>query len=294
MHLNPGFLQHIKHHFSRFFEEETSVSDSYKVEGGDICQAYALVTNKGKFFIKLNSALFGLDFFEKEARGLVAMANAGALKVPRPLFDGKFNQQIYLVMEWLENTTASNGFWKNFGYAMAGMHKNSNDQFGLEHDNYIGKLHQLNNRTDLWTEFYSRQRIMPLVSKAYKQSLLQAEDVDMAEQVCRKIDSIIPSEKPALLHGDLWKGNFMAIENNQAAIFDPAVYYGHREMDLAMTMLFGGFDEEFYDAYGEVYPQQPGFSERKEIFQLYPLLVHLLLFGGPYYMPVKKVLEKYS
>jgi fructosamine-3-kinase len=293
MSLNPSFLQHINETFTSFFKEDTQVMEVSRVEGGDINQTFVLLTSKGKFFLKLNSALFGHDFFEKEARGLATLANAGALKVPRPLFDGKFHQQIYLVMEFLEKGSATTDFWTDFGTSMASLHRHSADEFGLEYNNFIGKIHQQNNRCSSWSEFYTTQRIMPLANKALKQKMLQQEDISNAEHLCSKLSGIMPEEKPSLLHGDLWKGNFMVSDSGHTAIFDPAVYYGHREMDLAMTKLFGGFDESFYQAYHEAYPLQPGFEDRTEILQLYPLLVHLLLFGGPYYQSVRNILEKF-
>ena len=294
MSLNPAFLQHINETFTSFFKEDTQVMEVSRVEGGDINQTYVLLTSKGKFFLKLNSALFGHDFFEKEARGLATLANAGALKVPRPLFDGKFHQQIYLVMEFLENGSAATDFWPDFGTSMASLHRHSAEQFGLEYNNFIGKIQQQNNQCISWNEFYTSQRIMPLANKALKHKMLLPEDIDNAEHLCSKLSGIMPEEKPSLLHGDLWKGNFMVSDSGHAAIFDPAVYYGHREMDLAMTKLFGGFDDAFYQAYHEVYPLQPGFEDRTEILQLYPLLVHLLLFGGPYYQSVRNILNKFG
>ncbi len=294
MHLSPAFIQHLSDAFSSFFKENITVSEYYKVDGGDISQVYVLVTEKGKFFCKQNAALFGLDFFEKEARGLAMLANGGALKIPRPLFDGKFHQEIFLVMEYLERGEPAADFWTDFGQSMANLHRNSADQFGLEYDNYLGKIKQLNSQCSNWPEFYAQQRIMPLVNKAFRHKLLPPEDVQMAELICTKFADLMPEEKPALLHGDLWKGNFLAMSNGHVALFDPAVHYGHREMDLGMAQLFGGFDPSFYDAYVNAYPLEPGFESRKELLQLYPLLAHLLLFGGPYYKLVKKVLEKFQ
>lgn len=292
--MNSLLIRHIGETFTRFFKEETNISNVSSIEGGDINQTFVLGTSKGKFFLKLNSALFGHDFFEKEARGLATLANSGALKVPRPLFDGKFNQQIYLVMEYLEKGIPDPDFWTVFGHAMARLHQNSAAEFGLEYKNFIGKLHQQNNQCSSFAEFYANQRIMPLVNKAFSQKMLQTEDVSNAEKLCLKLTNLIPEEKPSLLHGDLWKGNFMAISGGQAAIFDPAVYYGHREMDIAMTYLFEGFDKDFYLSYQDVFPLQPGYKERRQIFQLYPLLVHLLLFGGSYHQSVKGILQKFN
>jgi fructosamine-3-kinase len=294
MSLHPQFINHLEERFIDFFKEQTKITSYLPIQGGDINQCFLLETSRGKYFMKVNASLFGLDFFEKEARGLVILANAGALRVPRPLFDGKFHQQVYLVMEFLEKGNPAPSFWQNFGESMAALHQNTQEQFGLPFQNYIGRLHQTNNTHEKWSEFYKHERIFYLLEKARKRNLLTSEETTLAEKLCEKFDQIIPEEKPALLHGDLWKGNFIAQENGLAAVFDPAVYYGHREMDLAMARLFGGFDTTFFEAYQNTFPIQPGWMERMEIFQLYPLMVHLLLFGGPYHTQVVSILRKFA
>jgi len=294
MLFNQNFQQHLNECFTRFFDEPVLINHADAVPGGDISQTCILHTNKGKYFIKINAALFGLDFFEKEAKGLVTLANAGALKVPRPLFDGKFHQQIYLVMEYLEAGQMVPDFWEVFGRSMATLHQHTRPMFGLDFDNYIGKLHQANADKQTWHEFYANQRIMPLIYKAEKNKMLDSSNVALAEQFCARLSSLIPEENPALLHGDLWKGNFVVHETGHAAIFDPSAYYGHREMDLAITRLFGGYDEKFYQAYEEAFPLQPGHHDRLDIFQLYHLIAHLLLFGGHYRDQVVAILKKYD
>jgi fructosamine-3-kinase len=294
MLFNQNFQQHLNDCFTRFFNEPVNIDHAEVVPGGDISQTCILHTTRGKYFIKINAALFGLDFFEKEAKGLVVLANAGALKVPRPLFDGKFHQQIYLVMEYLEKGNMSADFWEVFGRSMASLHQHSRPLFGLDFDNYIGKIQQSNHEKDTWHNFYASQRIMPLIYKAEKNKMVDAATVSLAEHFCSRLSSLIPEEKPALLHGDLWKGNFVVHESGNAAIFDPSAYYGHRELDLAITRLFGGFDEKFYQSYEEHYPLLPGHMERLDIFQLYHLIAHLLLFGGHYREQVVGTLKKYA
>lgn len=145
-----------------------------------------------------------------------------------------------------------------------------------------------------WPEFYAEQRIMPLIRQAFDQRKCTQADVQLAEQFCKKLSALIPNESPALLHGDLWSGNRMFTANGEAAVYDPAVYFGHREMDIAMTLLFGGFDDYFYTIYNDVYPLQQGWRQRVAICQLYPLLVHLILFGGHYYNSVKTIIRQYA
>lgn len=291
--LHQQFINHLQQRFTDFFESDTQIRDQKAVHGGDISQAFMLDTNKGRFLIKVNSAMFGLDMFEKEARGLMHLADTGALKVPRPLFDGKFHQQIFLTMEYIDPGNPTNDFWENFGEGMARLHYTTSDQFGLPYDNYLGKLTQKNTQNGNWGHFYANERILRLINKAYKKGLLDAEHITQAEKLSEKLDGFFPSEKPALLHGDLWKGNFLAGSNGFVAIYDPAIYYGSREMDIAMAKLFGGFDDRFYASYQYHFPLQAGWEERLPVCQLYPLLVHLLLFGGHYRQLVVETLAKY-
>jgi fructosamine-3-kinase len=294
MTLHHGFVQHLEERFQSFFQAPLHITGSAAVQGGDINQCYRLETSRGAFFIKVNASIFGLDFFEKEARGLILLANTGAIRVPRPLFDGKFHQQVYLVMEALTKGEPVADFWERFGTSIAALHGHHADRFGLEYPNYIGKLHQFNQQHDSWHDFYSNERIMRLVYKAHDRQMLDSTNVTEAEAICAKLKNLIPEEKPSLLHGDLWSGNYTVADDGAPAVFDPAVYYGHREMDLAMARLFGGFDQRFFAAYETAAPLQPGAAERVPLFQLYPLLVHLLLFGGGYRKQVEDVLHKFA
>ena len=294
MPLSQHLTDHLQNHFTRFFQEDVKILSSKLVAGAAISQACLLKTSKGSFFMKLNAALYGLDFFEMEAKGLATLANTGALKVSRPLFDGKFQQQIYLVMEYLETGAMADDFWEDFGRSLASLHQNSSDSFGLDYDNFIGKLHQCNNQTGGWQEFYKEHRIMKLAKRAQANKLLDLEHLEQAERLCNKLNDLIPAEKPSLLHGDLWNGNYLVYKTGLAAIFDPSVYYGHREMDIAMTRLFGGFDKKFYQAYNEEWPLMAGYDDREPLHQLYPLLVHLLQFGGQYRNQVTGILKTFS
>lgn len=292
--IHTSLLEHLQQRFTDFFSVPTTIQQYRAVHGGDTNRCFMLETDKGSFFIKINAALFGLDMFEKEARGLIQLADIGAIKVPRPLFDGKFNQQIFLVIEYIEPGQPAPDFWEDFGRSLSQLHYNRTEQFGLTSNNYIGKLGQSNRQHDNWPDFYAEERILPLVRKANEKGMLEKEHVAAAEQICNKLHTIFPEEDAALLHGDLWKGNFIAGANGKAAIFDPAIYFGHREMDIAMTLLFGGFDTTFYEAYEHGFKLQPGWQQRVLLCQLYPLLVHLLLFGGSYRERVIETLHQYQ
>jgi fructosamine-3-kinase len=144
----------------------------------------------------------------------------------------------------------------------------------------------------LWSPFYTQCRIMPFVRQLRDTGLLANRDVTAAENLCKELPSIFPRETPSLLHGDLWSGNFMFTVNGPA-IFDPAVYYGHREMDIGMSLLFGGFDEKFYESYNRVYPFAKGWRQRVPYAQLYPLLAHAVFFGGHYISSVEEILKPF-
>jgi fructosamine-3-kinase len=173
------------------------------------------------------------------------------------------------------------------------MHKQPQEYFGLNEDNYIGSLDQNNDQYSEWYSFYTECRIKPLVKKLFDTGDFSATDIRDADLLCNSLKTILPIEPPSFLHGDLWAGNYMIISSGYAAIFDPAVYFGHREMDIGMTRLFGGFDQRFYEAYNEAYPLEKGWEKRLPITQLYPLLVHAVLFGGHYISDVKHIFSAF-
>ncbi len=155
-------------------------------------------------------------------------------------------------------------------------------------------MQQINTLHNEWHSFYRECRIMPLVKKLFDAGNYTKADINYANSFCNNIKSIFPSEPPALLHGDLWGGNYLITSTGYAAIFDPAIYFGHREMDIGMTKLFGGFDARFYRAYDEVYPLAKGWEKRLAVTQLYPLLVHAVLFGGHYVSKTKEIIRQFS
>lgn len=290
---HSSFIKFLQDKFTDFLSSETSINNYITVQGGDTNKAFLLETNHGKFLIKVNAAMYGLDMFEKEAKGLLQLAETKCLRVPMPLFDGKYHQELFFVMEFIEPGKASENFWGSFGEGIAKLHTTSDTHYGLEHNNFIGSLAQQNNKHETWADFYAHQRLIPLAHKANKRGVLENEYVNLVEKISTGLSSIFPEEKPALLHGDLWNGNYMADSNGNPVIFDPAIYYGNREMDIAMALLFGGFDEKFYASYNHYYPLQPGWEQRIKLCQLYPLLVHLTLFGGNYQQQVIDVIKQY-
>lgn len=265
-----------------------------QVHGGDINQAFCVETATRKFFIKLNDAGKYPQMFQREANGLVRLQQHFLLKVPDVMGVGETGSQQYLVLEWLEPANANKYSWQAFGHALAQMHKATHPFFGWEEETYIASITQTNDWSPNWPAFYTKQRIIPLVNRLQDDRVFTEKDVLQAQSFCNGLEKRLPEEPPALLHGDLWSGNVMAISvNNQitTAIYDPDVFYGHREVDIAMTKLFGGFPPEFYEAYHETYPLQPGWLHRLPLFQLYPLLVHAVLFGSGYVGRVKAIIN---
>ncbi len=287
-----SFSRQIEQALAAHFSQTVSVIQQQQVFGGDINQTYRLQTNIGPFFLKLNDGELN-DIFEKEFNGLRLLHETKTIKIPEPILHGKIGNKIFLVTEFIEKGSASKTFWQTFAQQLANLHKHSNELFGLAENNYIGSLHQSNTYCETWSGFYASQRILPLMQLAFSQNKCSKNDLAKAEKLCSRFAEVFPVEPPALIHGDLWSGNFMAGNKGEPVIFDPAVYYGNREMDIAMSLLFSGFSSNFYNYYHEVFPLQPGWKERINLCQLYPLLVHLILFGGHYYNSVIDIINSY-
>jgi fructosamine-3-kinase len=290
--LQKEFLKTLSIQLSNTLQSNIVIEKIQQVYGGDINETFVLHTSAGNYFLKVNSHS-QQDMFEKEFNGLQTLRKAHTLHIPEPILHGSFDARIFLVMEYIEKGKPAADFWQQFAAGLAALHRQTQPQFGFKEPNYIGSLIQQNKLTDEWPEFYTTQRIMPLMNQAYEQNKCTAEDVSKAEKLCSRFSELFSKESPALLHGDLWSGNFMVNDKSEPVIYDPAVYYGHREMDIAMTLLFGGFDKHFYIYYNETFPLQKGWEQRVALCQLYPLLVHLILFGGHYYFSVMNIIKSF-
>jgi fructosamine-3-kinase len=290
--VHKNFLEKLSTQLSSNLKSNITIEKVQQVYGGDINETFVLFTSSGNYFLKVNSHP-PQDMFEKEFNGLQTLQQANAIHIPQPILYGSFNSPIFLVMEHIEKGQPANNFWQQFAAGLAGVHRNTQPQFGFKENNYIGSLAQENKLTDEWPQFYTTQRIMPLIKQAYEQNKCTKEDTLKAERLCNHFPELFPKEQPALLHGDLWSGNFMVNGNGEPVIYDPAVYFGCREMDIAMTKLFGGFDKSFYNYYHEIFPLQKEWEQRISLCQLYPLLVHLILFGGHYYYSVINIIKSF-
>ena len=213
------------------------------VSGGSVNRAYQLQCGKEHFFLKVNRLDTFPKMFEKEELGLNLLRKSSAIAVPKVLLKGEFEDQAYLILEFAEASRPIKNYWELFGEGLAQLHQNSALKFGLEYNNYNGSLAQVNDFRSDWISFFIENRLMEQQRQARDKGRLDAQLSDMLEKLYPKLSSIFPEEKPALLHGDLWSGNYL-VKGGMPCYMDPAVYYGHREVDLAMTLLFGGFDKK--------------------------------------------------
>ena len=255
------------------------------IGGGCINETQALKLSNGeRVFLKSNSSA-PKNFFRAEADGLRLLKRSkNGPSVPRPLGISPESNSQFLLLEYIESSSPKVGFASRFGQALAEMHRETQDQYGLDYDNFIGKTVQKNNLESDGLVFFREHRIRFQQELARKTRGLPTSIDKRLDLFCEKLETLInlKDEKPALLHGDLWSGNYFASHDQVPYIFDPAVYFGLREADLAMTEMFGRLPEEFYSAYHEVFPTQPGYTERKDLYNLYHFLNHYNLFGGSY------------
>src|SRR5258706_8890170 len=273
--------------------KETDILRSASIGGGCINNAMKIETSAGIFFLKWNDAKRYPKMFEAEAKGLTLLKKINAIGIPEVLGAEKAGNYSFIVLEFIEAAPRVRNFWQNFGSSLAGLHSNSSELFGLPYDNDIGSLQQSNFQKKIWMEFFIEGRLEKQIALAKNSGAIDSATVQQFNRLYNKLPEIIPEEKPSLIHGDLWNGNFMTGADGKAWLIDPAVYYGHREMDLAMTKLFGGFSTDFYESYNETFPLQKGFNNRVDIHNLYPLLVHVNLFGGGYLHEVKNILSRF-
>lgn len=274
--------------------EVLHISRFEQVYGGDINQCFSVESGGRNCFLKLNNAILYPGMFEKEVNGLQHLKQFFPGKVPDVISNGDNDGVQYLLLEWLNTAKPQPNSWEKLGAALAQMHLQQQDSFGWECSNYIGSIVQQNKQADDWPDFYRDSRILPLADLLYKSGKFTLEERMLADRFCEQLPGLFPNEKPAFLHGDLWSGNVLFTKEGSVVLFDPAVYKGHREMDIGMTTLFGGFTPSFYSSYNEIYPLEAGWKERIAVAQLYPLLVHSLLFGSTYSNRSVEIMKQFT
>lgn len=264
-----------------------------RIGGGDINEAYRLDGQCGRqFFLKLNH-VSRLAMFEAEAQGLLELAKAKVIRVPLPICFGETEKHAYLVMEHIVLSGASNGML--MGQQLAHLHQSDSKGrgYGWHRGNTIGLTPQLNDWCVDWVEFLRRYRLGYQLDLAKKQGASR-KLIENGQLLLDSLDFYFEGyhPQPSLLHGDLWGGNAAFDEEAQPVIYDPAVYYGDRETDIAMTELFGGFSQDFYLAYEQIWPLDTGYPVRRDIYKLYHVLNHFIMFGGTYGAQANKIIEK--
>jgi fructosamine-3-kinase len=287
MSLWDSVAEHISAKSGRPF----SIQSRAEVGGGCINTAYVLSGDGERFFVKVNSA-GKAEMFAAELAGLEELRRSNTVKVPEPLCSGTADGRAYLVMEYLPlGRGGSNRAIEEYGHRLAAMHAITSPRYGWHRDNTIGSTPQPNGECDDWQEFWIERRLGYQLELAGRRG--HGPLSGLGDRLLERLPDLLAGHRPAasLLHGDLWSGNHAFMADGTAVIFDPAVYYGDRETDLAMTELFGRMPERFYRAYEEAQPLPPGYEVRKILYNLYHILNHLNLFGAGYLGQAEDMIE---
>ena len=287
-----AFWQEVEQSLSATLGSRVRLEVPGAVAGGSINQAFRIDSNEGPFFAKVNTA-DGLDMFAAEAEGLEELQQSELLRVPTPLAWGVAGQRAFLVLEYLE--LGGSGSSAALGDGLAAMHRVTSDRFGWYRDNTIGSTEQRNRHEADWLTFWGENRLRFQLDLAVARGA-GGRSMDQGYRLIECLADFMGGHEPepSLLHGDLWSGNYAFTHAGEPAIFDPAVYYGDREADLAMTELFGGFSREFYAAYRQAWPLDAGYSTRKKLYNLYHVLNHFNLFGGGYLSQAQGMIDSLS
>lgn len=297
----PQHFTSIESALDSLFGKGTKIAQSDRISGGDINDAYGLTLTNGMHIFMKSNRIENAAFFTAEAAGLNAIAQTGCIGTPRILCSGTETGTpgySFLLLEFINGKQRIPDYWETFARQLAALHQAPaadfvpGGRYGFIQDNYIGAGKQINTAKESWVTFFRDCRLKPQFASAA--NYFDAADRKRITKLLDRLDDfLVEPEHPSLLHGDLWSGNFITGNDGRAWLIDPAAYVGHAEADLAMTELFGGFSPAFYAAYQENTPMQPGYHERRDLYNLYHLLNHLNLFGGTYLSSVKRVIRKY-
>jgi len=278
---------------SELYPSAHSTLSYSQVGGGSINDAYRVDYGDKRFFCKTNSAVQFPGLFQSERTGLDLLKSTHVVKVPEVIDCFESGDRQVLLLEWIQEGRRTKRFWETFGQALAALHQCRYTSFGLHENNYMGSVPQANLPTKDWNEFFEHRRLRPMVTLCGP--LLESGHHQAFEKLYRSLPSIFDGgTNPVLIHGDLWSGNFMCDDNEQPVLIDPAVYYGHPSVDLGMSTLFGGFDPIFYASYQYYHPFPSHYKEQWQVCNLYPLLIHLYLFGESYLRQIIQILHRYD
>lgn len=288
--LEQGLWKRIGETIQQATGKPFQVDDRRSVCGGCINQGYAISDGQRTFFVKLNEAT-QIAMFEAEAIALEQMGKTQTIRVPQPICRGVEGGSAFLVMEWLELGRGNGQAWERMGQDLAALHRTTSAQgFGWDRSNTIGATPQMNPWTTNWAEFFAQHRIGYQLQLARRRGGQFPKEKQLLAAIPELLAGHDPA--PALVHGDLWSGNAAVTRDGEPVILDPAAYYGDREVDIAMTELFGGFPSEFYRGYNQSYPLDSGYSTRKTLYNLYHVLNHFNLFGGSYLSQANRMIEQ--
>lgn len=288
MSLWKSLAQRVSVHTGQTFD----LAGHEEVGGGCISRAAVIRARDGRrYFVKLNDGA-QLAMFEAEVEGLQELARSQAVRVPQPVCAIRMQRQAFLVLEYLELGDEHIRTQEILGIQLAAMHRETRPRFGWYRDNTIGATRQINDWNDDWIDFYRERRLQYQFDLAAQRG--ESRLLRLGEQLLEQLPAFFTTYRPvaSLLHGDLWGGNVGATALGEPVIFDPAVYFGDREADLAMTELFGGFSPRFYGAYRDTWPLDAGYSTRKTLYNLYHVLNHLNLFGGSYSAQAERMTQQ--
>lgn len=264
-----------------------TISDCETIGGGSINSSYKLSGNRQSYFVKTNHSRFA-GMFAAEAQGLNEIVASHSIRAPQPIAHGEFQNSTYIIMDYLALGGDNKHSVQMLGEHLAAMHAHHQTQHGWHIDNTIGSTPQINTYCESWCHFFRDHRL------GYQCELAADNGYPLrqADALLSQLDQLLGHNPSAsLLHGDLWSGNYGICQDGTPTIFDPAVYYGDKETDIAMTELFGGFPSRFYEAYWHHTPQEAGYSTRKTLYNLYHIVNHLNLFGGSYYSQAEQMIN---